>query len=67
MVLLISRISYCVFGLDLAMSTSMKVDFEKFDRKENFSMWKVRVKDLLIQLELDPALEEKPDGMSYKQ
>ena len=49
------------------MSTSMKVDFEKFDGKENFSMWKVRMKDLLIQLELDLTLEEKPDGMSDKQ
>ena len=49
------------------MSTSMKVDFEKFDGKENFSMWKVQVEDLLVQLELDLTLKEKPDGMFDKQ
>ena len=49
------------------MSISMKMDFEKFDGKENFSMWKVRVEDLLVLLELDSALEEKLDGMSDKQ
>ena len=49
------------------MSTSMKVDFKKFDGKKNFFVWKVRVEDLLVQLELDPTLEEKPDGMSDKQ
>ena len=49
------------------MSTSIKVDFEKFDGKENFSIWKVWVKDLLVQLELDPTLKEKPDGMFDKQ
>ena len=30
-------------------------------------MWKVHVEDLLVQMELDQALEEKPDGMSDKQ
>ena len=45
----------------------MKVDFEKFDGKGNFSMWKVRVEDILVQLELDQDLKEKPDGMLDKQ
>ena len=66
-VLLIPRVLFCIFSFDLAMSISMKVDFEKFAGKENFSIWKVRVKDLLVQLKLDQALEEKPDGMSDKQ
>ena len=30
------------------MSSGLKIDFEKFDEKENFSIWRTRVKDLLI-------------------
>ena len=45
----------------------MKVDFEKFDVKGNFSMWKLRMEDLLVQLDLVQALEEKPDEMSDRQ
>ena len=48
------------------MGSSIKVDFEKFDWKGSFSMWKMRVEDLLIQHELDLALEERSDGMSDK-
>ena len=46
------------------MGSNMKVDFEKFDGKENFSIWKVHMEVLLVQAELDQALEEKPEGMS---
>ena len=49
------------------MASNMKVDFEKFDKKKKFFMWKVRVEDLLIQADLDQALEEKPEGMSDHQ
>ena len=45
----------------------MKVDFEKFDEKEDFSMWKVRVEDLLVQADLDHTLEEKLEGMMDRQ
>ena len=41
------------FGLDPAMASNMKVDFEKFDEKKNFFMWKVRIEDLLVQVDLD--------------
>ena len=46
------------------MARSIKVNFEKFDGKESFSIWKVRVEDLLVQHELDLVLEERPDGMT---
>ena len=45
------------------MGSSIKVDFEKFDEKGSFSMWKVRVEDRLVLYELDLTLEERPDGM----
>ena len=46
------------------MGSNMKVDFEKFDGKGNFSMWKIQVKDLLVQADLDQTLDEKPEGMT---
>ena len=49
------------------MGSNMKVDFEKFDGKENFFMWKIRVEDLLVQADLDQALDEKPEGMTDRQ
>ena len=45
------------------MGSSVKVNFEKFDRKGSFFIWKVRVEDLLVQHELDLALEDRPEGM----
>nr|XP_019704707.1 probable LRR receptor-like serine/threonine-protein kinase At3g47570 [Elaeis guineensis] len=41
------------------MSNSIKVDFEKFNGKDSFSMWKVTVEDLLVQSELDLTLEDR--------
>ena len=49
------------------MGSSIKIDFEKFDGKGSFSMWKVRVEDLLVQQGLDLALEERSDGITDKQ
>ena len=46
------------------MGSNMKVNFEKFDGKKNFFMWKIRVEDLLVQADLDQALDEKPEGMT---
>ena len=34
--------------------------------KKNF-MWKVQVEDLLIQVNLDQIMEEKPEGMTDRQ
>ena len=48
------------------MGSNIKVNFKKFDRKQSFSMWKVRVKDLLVQHELDLVLEERLDGILNK-
>ena len=53
---------YYVFGLDLAMKSSIKVDFKQFDGKESFFIWKVWIEDLLVQHELDLILEERPEG-----
>ena len=41
----------------------MKIDFEKFDGKK-ILMWRTRVEDLLVQQELDLALEKKLEGMT---
>ena len=46
------------------MESSIKVDFEKFDGKESFSIWKVRVEDLLVPHELDLVLKERSDEMT---
>ena len=48
------------------MSSGNKIEFEKFTRKESFSMWKVRVEDLLVQNFFDVALEAKPKEMSER-
>ena len=45
------------------MNSESKVEFEKFNGKVSFSIWKVRVEDLLVQNFLDVALEERSEGM----
>ena len=45
----------------------MKVGFKKFDGKKGFTMWKVRMEDLLVQLELDSTLEDRSEEMNDKQ
>ena len=46
------------------MSSGLKIDFEKFDGKKNFSMWRIRIEDLLVQQELDLTLEKKSERMT---
>ena len=45
----------------------MKIEFEKFDGKGSFTMWKVRVEDLLVQMGLDSFLEDRSEGIKDKQ
>jgi hypothetical protein len=45
------------------MAGDKKIKIEKFDGKD-FSWWKMHVEDLLIEKELDKALEEKPEEMT---
>ena len=40
--------------------SAMKFDVEKFDRRINFDLWQVQVKDLLIKSGLHKALKGKP-------
>ena len=46
------------------MGSNMKVNFENFDGKKNFFIWKIWMEDLLVQADLDQALDEKPEGMT---
>ena len=45
------------------MSEEGKVKVEKFDGK-NFGWWKMQIKDLLIQKELDAALDPPPETIT---
>ena len=53
--------------LDPIMESSIKIDFEKFDGKKCFSIWKVHVEDLLVQHELHHALKNRSKGMIDRQ
>ena len=46
--------------------SNAKFEVEKFDGMSNFGMWQCEVMDVLIQQELDIALEDKPEEMSDK-
>ncbi|KAG2688152.1 hypothetical protein I3760_09G081400 [Carya illinoinensis] len=46
--------------------SNVKFEVEKFDETSNFGMWQCEVMDVLIQQELDIALEERPDDMTKK-
>ena len=46
--------------------SNAKFEVEKFDGMNNFSIWQCEVMDVLIQQELDIALEDKPKEMSNK-
>ena len=52
--------------MDPTIESSIKVDFEKFDGKGSFSIWKVQVEDLLVQNELDLTLKERLNRMLDK-
>uniref|UniRef100_A0A2N9IA27 Retrotransposon Copia-like N-terminal domain-containing protein n=1 Tax=Fagus sylvatica TaxID=28930 RepID=A0A2N9IA27_FAGSY len=48
------------------MVSNAKFEVEKFDGTNNFGMWQCEVMDVLVQQELDIALEDKPEEMSTK-
>ena len=48
------------------MVSNAKFEVEKFDGINNFGMWQCEVSDVLIQQELDIALEDKPTDMDEK-
>ena len=48
-------------------SSGVKVGFEKFNEKMSFTIWKVRMEDLLVQMGLDSALEDRSKEMDDKQ
>ena len=41
-------------------SNLVKLEVEKFDRRINFGLWQVQVKDVLIQSGLHKALKGRP-------
>nr|TKR74783.1 hypothetical protein D5086_0000291950 [Populus alba] len=43
-----------------------KFEVEKFDGKGNFGMWKCEVMDMLVQMNLDFTLEDKPEDLDEK-
>jgi cell division cycle protein 20 (cofactor of APC complex) len=45
---------------------SIKFEVEKFDGKGNFGMWKCEVMDMLVQMNLDFTLEDKPEDLDEK-
>ncbi|KAL4591499.1 hypothetical protein LXL04_004467 [Taraxacum kok-saghyz] len=47
--------------------TPMRFDVEKYDRRINFGLWQVQVKDVLIQSGLHKALKGKPAPVSSKE
>ena len=46
--------------------SNAKFEVEKFNGSNNFGMWQCEVMDVLIQQELDIALDEKPEHMENK-
>jgi hypothetical protein len=42
-----------------SMVSNAKFEVEKFDRMNNFGMWQCEVMDVLVQQELDIALDYK--------
>ncbi len=48
------------------MVSNAKFEVEKFDGTTNFGIWQYKVIDILIQQELDIALDDKPAKLSDK-
>nr|TKR78591.1 hypothetical protein D5086_0000281560 [Populus alba] len=46
--------------------SNTKFEVEKFDGKGNFGMWKCEVMDMLVQMNLDFTLEDKPEDLDEK-
>ena len=42
-------------------SSKSRVTVERFDGKKNFSLWQMRMKDVLVQQNLEEALNDKED------
>ena len=53
-------------GLIMVMASSrFKVEFEKFDGKDNFTLWQQRIKNLLVQQRIYKVLvRERLDRIS---
>ena len=47
-------------------NSGLKIGFERFVGKKSFTIWKVRMEDLLVQMGLDLILEDRPEGMDDK-
>ena len=48
-------------------SSNLKVDFEKYDGKKNFTLWQQRVKDLLVQQRIYKILvRERLEKISFE-
>ena len=47
-------------------NNGLKVGLEKFDGKESFMIWMVRVEDLLVQMRLDSILKGRPEEITDK-
>jgi hypothetical protein len=48
------------------MVSNVKYEIEKLDGTNNFDMWQCEIMDVLVQLELDIALDDKPAKFSDK-
>ena len=48
-------------------NSGLKVGLEKFDGKKSFTIWIVRVEDLLVQMRLDSTLEDRLEEMTDKE
>ena len=48
------------------MVSNAKFEIEKFDGMNNFGIWQCELMDVLIQQELDIALDEKPTELLDK-
>ena len=47
-------------------NSGLKIGLEKFDGKKSFTMWMVRMEDLLIQLRLDSTLKDRLEEITDK-
>jgi hypothetical protein len=60
----------CVCKELMAKMTSAKFEIEKFNGKNNFELWKLKMRDLLVQQGLHKALDgkrKKPASMTNEE
>ena len=48
-------------------NSGLKVGLEKFDGKKSFTMWMVRMEDLLVQMRLDSTMEDRLGKITDKE